>query len=137
MDTYKSIYTGEQVDKAVEKALTIDSLLTGYLKNSDINIKVPGFTADNVINDRYLPVGSADTKGVFKVGSGLVTEGAVLSIDSSMYYDKTYVDTKLDEKLDKTLAPKKLSDLINDLTVIEVVSTKDDEYKLVITDKLN
>lgn len=108
---YFSIYTGQQVDIAVGKALALDNTLSGYLKTTDINTSVAGLV-DGKININNISLATNNTSGIITIGTELALDAnETVSVDPNQYYNKTIVDDLMKDKVDKTVYDELVKDL--------------------------
>lgn len=131
-DNYNSIYTGQQVDRAVGLALNIDTRLKEYIDKDQINITVAGLTSDKLLTPEVLPKATKTQMGGIIVGSGLLVTDGVISVDMDIITNDEELALLLQEKADRDELPSTLSDLTNDIMVIEHIPDTFDDYKLII-----
>jgi hypothetical protein len=130
MPDYISDHTGQQVDNAVDIALNLKDTLNGYIKTSDINIKVAGLDNSKKVPIAHLPVATSTVKGIIQAGTGLTVTDGILSVDSGLYYSKDETDNLLNSFEGNIVIPTKLSAFTND--IISATHLGENNYQIVI-----
>jgi hypothetical protein len=128
MSDYISVYTGQQVDRAVGIALNLNNTLDSYVKTSDINYTVAGLDSSRKVPIDFLPVATSTVKGIVQAGPGLTIDNGTIAIDSDRYYNKADTDALLSNLKTDIVIPTKLSDFEND--IISVTSLGEDNYRI-------
>lgn len=131
-NNYNSIYTGQQVDRAVGLALNIDTRLKEYLEKDQINITVAGLTSEKLLAPEVLPKATKTQIGGIMVGSGLLVTDGVISVDMDILTNDEELAQILQTKADKDEIPVTLSELTNDIVSVELIADTFDDYKLIL-----
>ena len=134
MSDYLSIYTGQQVDTAITFTLNLKDNIGEYITQKDVGSTVAELdTNTGYILNKHLPISTATTKGIVSIGTGLVVEDGVVSVDMGVYYNKTTVDQLLKNKADTASLniPTKLSDMVNDIISVSYIS--DNNFRITVS----